>query len=405
MDEETKKTRKIANTEESDSIKTDDYNGMDGHLTENELRQDAQFMNQLTDNTAEIYDEVTAGAQIENTLEHEAKAANAKKPVSIEEAKMLLNDETRRLNQELKKTEQKNRKTFIIVIIVALILCAVGAAFALIMGSRHKDDDQGTGNPPLGNLVEDEPDITEPEIIALDVNNELVQELYQRFENAKNPWEGKWNFYIDEDVADGHPSRYMMLTLAKARLSNREQTCKGDYEFEYNDGTVVSLTQCYSGDEMRQEIKEMFGEEMAFTEEDVAGTVCRGYHYNAENDEFHAVMSGCGGSWPASIVGKVVKAEEIGDVLYIYEKALMQETDGIYKISSDDKENLKGELIGYVADPDYDFTSGSYEEYNELVSKNIDKYLDNSGDTYKWIFAKSIPDGNYVFAGLEKLGD
>ncbi len=308
--------------------------------------------------------------------------------------------ENQSMNQNLPKGGKSSKKMLIMWVVIAVLAMAALGVGIWALVSQHQTE---SGDKQQESTEDKDDEQKEEKIEELAVDDTLVQDLYQRFEGAKNPWEGKWNFYVDEEVAKGAPSRYLMMTLAKQRLATleKQQICKGSYEYTYNDGTTVALTNCYSGEDMRSEIAEMFGQKLDFTAEDVAGTICGGYRYNVDNDEFHEVEIGCGGSWPASIVGKVVKAEKKGDNLYIYEKALMNEATGLYKIDGKN-ENLTGEFVGNTIDPNYDLTAGSAEEYQELVRQNTDKFLDSDGDTYKWTFAKNA-DGEYVFAGLEKI--
>ncbi len=292
-------------------------------------------------------------------------------------------------NPALQKHKTRAKTITVIAILTTALVLGIGVAVAwLIIDSGS----QAANRPSVPSGPTPEAQVEE-----LAVDDELVQKLYQKFQVAKSPWDDKWRFYVDEDVSKGSSDKYLMLTLASAQLASqgKEQICRGDYMM--GDEVILKMD-CYTGEDMRQEVREMFGQEIAFTTEDVAGNFCGGYHYDIDNDEFHRVGVGCGGFWPSSVIGKISKAEKIGDDIYIYEKALLQEADGVYRIDSDESGLVAGELIGFISD---DLTTGSTEEYEENVRQKTDRYLDENSDIYKWTFTKTA-DGNYVFTSLEK---
>ncbi len=391
--------------------------------------KDKQFITGLENNLDEIKTEQAAGAKVEGDLAGAGQSATAAQgvPNTAQEVPVmntvssgqgaptmnaaptgdfLTPAEEQAQKAQLAEKRGVNVPLIVLIAIVILALAAVaGMAATKLLGNDEQKEPgtsiEGGGATDGGEGDGDAGDDDSTDIEELAVDDELVQRLYGRFSVAKNPWDGKWNFYVDKDVTVGKPGRYLILTLAEANLFEKRQDCRGSYEYEFNDGTVVQLTECYAGEDMRQEIKEMFGEDMVFTEEDIAGTVCGGFQYSSEFDEFHAVGSGCGGTWPASIIGKIVKAERSGDNLFIYEKALLQQEVSLYKISDIDGRLGAGELVDDSL-VNYDWENGSAEEFNKLQTEKIDEYFEKDSDIFKWTFTKNA-EGNYVFAGLERL--
>lgn len=342
----------------------------------------ADFGAKLEQNIAEKNAEVAAGQQIEERLERQ-------QPISEAEARALMMEETRKTQQKLDKASKSNRKVLVIAVVVALVLCAAGAVLAIMMGNRTDETDKKPSDT-TGVVEKDEeeerpeegekPEEPEVRLETLALDDVTVQEIYGNFQHVGVPWDRQWEFYVDENVKVGNPTRYMMLTLAMENLAKRK--CDGSYQYAQND-TVIDLTECYSGADMRAMAKEMFGKDLTLQNGDVAREICGGWTYDANHDEFHEVQVGCGGSWPAAIERALYLAETDGENIYLYEKALLHEELDIYHIG--DVNQMKGELIK-----------------SNVMSDEIPDLLLERGDKFKWTFTKDA-EGNYVFAGLERL--
>lgn len=155
----------------------------DGAATKH-TETDEQFARKLEDNIEEIKATDAAGRQVQENLAKQA-------PISEDEAKRLLTEEKRLAEIEYKNAQGKGKKTLMIVLVVAAVLCVLGGAFAIAMANRgdeEKKDDQGGvnvddgdkeqvgGNSPGGDDTQVSDEVTE-----LSLDNALVQRLYSDF--------------------------------------------------------------------------------------------------------------------------------------------------------------------------------------------------------------------------------
>lgn len=318
------------------------------------------------------------------------------------EARAMLIEDNARAKEDLKKANAKGRKTLMVVIILAVVLIVAGIAVSVILGGRDKKDDKQEGNRGENAAVVEKPEGTdepEAELVELSLDDEVVKRAYEGFSHVESAWDDGMLFYVE--ALRGGLSRNQIMKMAFYRLqaerfasddgSGTVNYCRGEHPMVGSEEWLA--TDCYSGEEMRNEIKKLFGiDDFAFVEGDEAATACR-FPYDAENDEFYQTKW-CGGAASAFLIRKLYKAEKDENRLYLYEKAVFWTTrageeEGFYKLGDDGWNVLIEGLV-----------------WNELGLEQVAEVIDDPRgdelfDRFKWTF-RLDEEGNYVFEGLER---
>lgn len=324
-----------------------------------------------------------------------------KQGITEAEARAMLIEDNARAKENLKKANAKGRKTLMVVIILAVVLIIAGVVVSVILGGRDKDDKQ-EGNEGENVAVVEEPeeeDELEEELVELSLDDEVVKRAYEGFSHVESAWDDGMLFYVE--ALRGGLSRNQIMKMAFYRLqaerfasddgSGTVNYCRGEHPMVGSEEWLA--TDCYSGEEMRNEIKKLFGiDDFAFVEGDEAATACR-FPYDAENDEFYQTKW-CGGAASAFLIRKLYKAEKDENRLYLYEKAVFWTTrageeEGFYKLGDDGWNVLIEGLV-----------------WNELGLEQVAEVIDDPRgdelfDRFKWTF-RLDEEGNYVFEGLER---
>ncbi len=373
--------------------------------------KDKQFITGLENNLDEIKTEQAAGVQIEerlanvtNTNEQAGQGTVAQGTQAANIANtapagdFLTPAEEQAQKAQLAEKRGVNVPLIVLITIVVLALAAVAgmAATKLLGNDEQKEPETSLGGGGAADEENEGNNLTNVEELAVD--DEVVQRLYGNVNGISELFDGWWGFYAD-GVQNGIIDRDKMLLLAGGNLPMG--TCIGEYEYG-NGGNVIDG--CISGEAVRQKVLEMFGKELELMEDDKIGAMCGGKQYDAVNDEFHQVDIGCGGASSLRLSRVLERAEKSGDDIYLYEKAMLFDELEYYHIaetSSDGVAGLFGDKIGEYETPPYeDFESN--DDYNEWLSSNERNLTSEYGDMFKWTFTKNA-EGNYVFAGLERL--
>lgn len=320
------------------------------------------------------------------------------------EARAMLIEDNARAKEDLKKANAKGWKTLVVVIILAVVLIIAGIVVSVILGGRDKDgnNDKQEGNGDENAAVVEKPegaDESEAQLVELSLDDEVVNRVYEGFSHVESAWDDGMLFYVE--ALRGGLSRNQIMKMAFYRLqaerfasddgSGTVNYCRGEHPMVGSEEWLA--TDCYSGEEMRNEIKKLFGiDDFAFVEGDEAATACR-FPYDAENDEFYQTKW-CGGAASAFLIRKLYKAEKDENRLYLYEKAVFWTTrageeEGFYKLGDDGWNVLIEGLV-----------------WNELGLEQVAEVIDDPRgdelfDRFKWTF-RLDEEGNYVFEGLER---
>lgn len=347
-------------------------------IESNEAQMAANYNQMMGNNVAQQQAEIAAGADIEAAMQ-------GRKPISEAEAKALLMEETHKTEKKLEKAHKDNRKVMIIVIIVAVVLCAAGLIFALVMGSKNEENGKAENDLPVISAGEEakEPDAPEDKIVALDVNDALVQRLYGNFVHVGGSYSSTLDFYTDKNVQNGDVSKTMMLDIALGNSGQRGKDCRAEHYVEsgsesYEVGEVFG---CRDGEEAREKIQETFGVAIELEDGDKTGEYCGAWMYDAQNDEFYVPSLGCGGSCLYGLTRELTGAEQDKNSIYLYETA--------YGGTCQSLAYVDGTLIAEVDDGEW------------MTDSDIDAYRDQL-EKFKWTFTKN-ESGEYVFTGLERV--
>lgn len=286
------------------------------------------------------------------------------------------------------------------ILVLVLVLAVAGAAMWYFWDHRGSEDDEKI-EPGTGMDAEVEAGVGSgkdesiaPEIEELSVDDELVQRLFNEFSPVTSPWDGKTGFYVQ--ALSGSLSRSMVMNIAFSNvLTASDYTsngCRGNYEFETNNGYHWTATSCYSGEEIRKEIAKLFGFDYTFTENDILTRSCP-FSYDIMNDEFFQTTSGCGGIIPAGVIRENYKAERAAERIYLYEMAAYgsQASDGC------DTELCRLSDTGWNIGIDGLTVEGIDQMGGLLGYPKADEIFDK----FKWTFVWN--GENYVFESLERV--
>lgn len=247
------------------------------------------------------------------------------------------------------------------------------------------------------------------EIIEMDIESDLVKKLYEiNTFNSDLILPDDEGFYMDKYVdynSFSTQSRlYLTYMLNKVKGSKYEYNgCEGmkSYDKVYNicindtDGTwfgpeYVDYMRLYKLDinSFEQEYKNLWGEDKTFPKEDFEIKYSSSCEYSESNNDYlcHALMQG----WPGIqlVVTKLIKAEEIGNNIYLYDYFVYCdgyiENPGTYK---DIKATKKISDINYM-----EIYFDNREDMDILGKGQIYKhrFKKNKNGTYSWISSEPI---------------
>ncbi|RKJ41179.1 hypothetical protein D7X94_05105 [Acutalibacter sp. 1XD8-33] len=297
---------------------------------------------------------------------------------------------------ETEPLHPQKKKERLIALAVALILGAVGGVTWFVIANSEaggeqeevlsEDDADKDGDSDKEPEFEPEPK-PELKIVELSLDNEIVQTLFSEFNPITGSATGGTAFYAQ--ALHNNLSRKKIMEIAFFNLTS--STCVGDYEIGLVNGETWKVTECYSGAEMRQEIKRLFGLDYTFTKDDMLPQICP-HGYDEQNDEFHTTTIGCGGWFPAHVQRELYKAEKDEKRIYLYEMAVYVSPGGGAGCDGTFCRLGDNGLWSIVID------GLSSESIPSLISY---PGADEIFDKFKWTF---VWDGeNYVFEALERV--
>ena len=107
-----------------------------------EINTEAAAANREAQPTGEIPQEGVLDREKASVVEN----SSSKLPITEEEARLLLQQETRKTEAKLLTAEQKNKKFLKTAIIIGVILCIAGIALAVVMATMRKPDTPNQGD-------------------------------------------------------------------------------------------------------------------------------------------------------------------------------------------------------------------------------------------------------------------
>lgn len=403
--------------EELPGFKVNDYSGSgDEPETDEAITGDATTVAGVAEVIAGDKEAPTGGVMAEGRVENGSvtHGEGEIKPIMLEnepmggvkETTLKTAPEQPKTASEVAKTvpeQQKSRKKLIIgVVIGVLVLALIGVGVWLVLGRGEGvsdvPDELETSRGGAEEKPEEDGDQEVSGVVEVSVDDEVVRRVYNNFSHAESAWDNGVLFYVE--ALRGSLSRDQMMKMAFYKLQEERAQgddgsveanyCKGEHPMAGNEEWLA--TDCYSGQEMRDKIEELFGiDDFIFAEGDEAATVCR-YPYDTENDEFYQTKW-CGGAVSRFLIRKLLKAEKDEERLYLYEKAVfwsaLSGEEGFYKL---------GENGWDVPVEELSWSEPWFETVGEVIET---PESDELVDQFKWTFRK---DGeNYVFESLEKV--
>ena len=378
-------------------------------------------------NSVEIGENFQAEAATADSDKQERNVIN--RQITEEQARLLLEQDKFETEQRMKNASTHKKKVLTLVIGAVIFLVVIGVAMWLIVENKKAESGAEVGNN--GGTVADEVidkagGVKESELVELSLDDELVQRLYEPFAVITDTY---WSpFYNDELFSYGGDEEYSQWGKRRGRLSiaflnSPHEICKATLENgglvkRYGDFISTNWTaqqleevvfKCVSGENVRQNFKEIFGYSIELTgvdnyrnedniEIEHADSVFT-MAYSPTYDEFYDSLGGAG--MPSFYRRRLSKAEKDSGHLYLYEQAMVLSC-GFGAEDSGQHICHVGEVGGGHSDDEMAVVEGPTEDVEEILKS--DEIFDKVNDLglIKWTFRKTDV-GNYVFESLEKV--
>lgn len=329
---------------------------------------------------------------------------------------------------EQKKELIRIKLSTIIVIILIILILACGGLYFLKRNAKEEDNipkqENITETEDMNQLENniDEKNITnsndtvEPveETTQLDIQSSQVQKLYQYIEKF-NYYEEKI-VYQEKEVTNQTITNQLKLLTIFTNLDKKEaiESNMTKQELLEKTGAEDSEYLRYKKETIDKKAKEIFGPEVVIQHEDCPPADGYARKYKDGIYECYEYQGGGGTGWEQS-QAKLLKAEQKGDEIYLYDKYVHlveqpEMKDGfaefgafdIYatsdrKIKIASKINLQEKGV-YEGLEDLGFG----EEYNQKIFDRIDKITNNKIRTFKHTFKKDST-GNYYWDSTKLL--
>ena len=237
----------------------------------------------------------------------------------------------------------------------------------------------------------------------LDINSDEVKKLYNYILKESSQVESLAYQSKKVTVNDLENDTKLCTLLVNLKDSEADETKKVQ-------GVVKELTQyTYNANTIKNKTKEIFGENINIQYKTVDDLVS-GNDYTYENGKYikSEIQQG-GGNYPAQTLEYVLKAEQDGDIINIYDKFVYIYVDlGIgYKTCIYKDSSRKSIILDNVSDKQlYDeFLMQTYsrdEQFNKNAIKKIEAASGKEAPTYKHTFKKNS-DGNYYWYSTEPM--
>lgn len=223
--------------------------------------------------------------------------------------------------------------------------------------------------------------------INLDINSELVTNIYKI--NAINKeLETNEDFYQNKKVTFEDLSEKAKFDLAyrfierdKGSAKRNTSTCDFLKGYSLYEGCLKDseyyLDFAYFGynkKDLEESYHKIFGSNASLPLGHFYVSEVQECEYSKENDDYLCYMGMVGGYWVPERVTKIIKAEEHGNTITIYDKYILLSEEGTYK------------------DP----------EEKEILDKEWNENLVEKGNIYKHIYQKDI-NNNYYWISSEPV--
>lgn len=284
----------------------------------------------------------------------------------------------------------ENKKNFVIGILIVLLLCSVGLiVYLYIDKSNSVVNDEN---------VEQKEEVVENKIEELDVNDELVQNLYKKIDVfTTNMYKDYFGYIFKDRLIYSDIPNDVKLYVAMQNLLN---SMNEDYSELENAG----INEYYIDSLMiEKNVRDVFGN-VDFEHESFGGMCStaknmKGYTYDKNKLRYYVNFNcGCSFSCPF-IKTKLIKSIKNNNDIELYQLMFYRENgtennepyDYIYKnIDSEKVDSIKLEF-----DPDRGFAL----DYDKIFEQYKDKL-----DTYKYTFKYNEEDNKYYFYSVERMG-
>ena len=280
-------------------------------------------------------------------------------------------EENNELKEEIAKVQEqkpkKDKKNIIIVCLIIIILLLIALLTFVLLNNDKKESNSGKTDKP--EIEEKEDAINE---IEVDFDDQLVNELYNKYHSGKNN-----GIYMDNLSSIESISYKNDVTYIKDLDTITYEFSKKIYDKVYPQ--VKKDEKCEDGmcyvesskiePLLKKEFKQLFGNNIEFSNKLFVGD-CIEFYYE-ENNGYRTDLA-CGGAGSVVAWYNKFKATKTDNTLNIYERVKI-----IYPGSYDDYNCEEDDYVCYTS-----------ESYNPI--------------TYKWVYNKDI-DGNYYLEKIEKV--
>ncbi len=209
----------------------------------------------------------------------------------------------------------------------------------------------------------------------LDINSELVQDLYETIVPNNN------SYILSQLYGNAELTNEYKLNVAIMNYVKKNPT---------NDSSVDNVANYISADDVLNSAKEVFGDDVSLTNQRITKYIngyC-GYDYNEEKNRYEP-FEGCGGITNKYFYRKLLNAKEQGNQIILQEQSFYVYenlgTDEIYIYDNYDQDKM----LDFVQSKD-----------TAISGVNENDYIDK-GSIYEYIFQKE--NDRYIFKEIKKV--
>ena len=241
-------------------------------------------------------------------------------------------------------------------------------------------------------------EINNPKIETLDIKSDLIKNLYNYI--SKFSYYDELIAYQSKKVTEKDLANSLKLLTIFNNLDKNDAT-RIEYQYE-NEYIPKREHIIYSKKIIEDKASEIFGSNVSITHENASPYDGHSIIYkNNEYDSFD-YEGGGGVPWESS-TSKLIKAEQIGDEIYIYDKyvhllEVENIVNGINHAGSYDIYSSSDKTVKLSSKVDFDKNN----LYGDDQIGNIEKFLKQELTTYKHTFKKAS-DGSYYWYSTEPI--
>ena len=245
----------------------------------------------------------------------------------------------------------------------------------------------------VSQIISDDKISNTTNIVNLDINSNQIQSLYKYIMTVNANQEEL--VYRTTKVTEQQLNNQLKLITVFQNLSANQADETKTIKDEYG---ISSVHKYFNKAKVENMAKKIFGNDATITHESTMIGIGENIDYKDNRYDMYNYEGGGGFRWEPS-TSKLIKAEQVGDEIYIYDKYVhLSEVDniinGINHSGSCDIYSASDKSIKLSSNVDF----SKNNLYGDDEIGNIEKFLNHELTTFKHTFKKSSNDSYYWYS-------